>query len=503
MGMKLRITHNDIMAMVNEAINRLDYRSVLMEITSQDAYARFYQGKIPEKAYNKLMLGAEQMTPLHKLAADHVVPLYASKQTRPATKLINTVSKFWSTASNESRQYAIKVCKDDGELLKKNINIFQNTLEELAGMKSHSEGSYIERGLEVLYEDEKLRVTCTKSYSSSCRHYGKSHWCTASDIFGEYDGSQMFKRYTVIDKSILVQFVNKEYPESDTTFQAQIRANGRFGNICDWSDYAITERQATKILEKMGESLTDICQKYIIPNLKRLYTETAEIYKDEEVYYRRKKAEKTKKFIKNVATALNSNDCTEFAKYLLSKDSRWAELSEDASWRGYTVSVSNDIKFVSVEYEGKSQAERDFFEAYFDDEEYYSEEYGVITNNVIIVFDRSGDIIGRYPGYISIHNNHFVLVTDRYDDELYNCTVKYIINSKTGQVMFTNVVPMNCDDCDSYLYDLGDEQLNKIFNGKYRDGEWFVFGDTRRKHAFAMSQETGETIQIPYLEAWF
>ena len=239
--MKINITHNDIMNMVAEVFTRLDNRSMLSEITAQDAYTRFYQGKIPEKVYQKVMMGADQMTPFHKLALDHLAQIYSQEKPARVPKIVGLVSKFWSNANNESRQYAVKVAKDEGDRLKADIEYFQNVVIELSKMKSHSEGSYIERGYEILFEDDNLRVTCTKSYSSSCRHYGKSHWCTASDQFGEYDGHTMFRRYTISSKAVLIQFVPKNSPEKTCQAQFEVKKKMSIGQICDWEDYQIYE----------------------------------------------------------------------------------------------------------------------------------------------------------------------------------------------------------------------------------------------------------------------
>ena len=78
--MKLHLTHNDIKTIVYETVNRLRGRGMLMEISTADAFTRFYQGKIPPKYYDALMAGADQMTPLHKMAADYLVQAYVEKK---------------------------------------------------------------------------------------------------------------------------------------------------------------------------------------------------------------------------------------------------------------------------------------------------------------------------------------------------------------------------------------------------------------------------------------
>lgn len=501
--MKINITHNDIMNMVAEVFTRLDNRSMLSEITAQDAYARFYQGKIPEKVFQKLMLGSDQMTPLHKLALDHLVKVYSEQKPTRMPKIVGIISKFWNSANNESRQYAIKVCKDEGDRLKDNLGFFENVVTELANMKSHSESSYIERGFEVLFENDVLRITCTKSYSSSCRHYGKSHWCTASDQFGEYDGFNMFRRYTISNKSILVQFVPKEAPEKTCQAQFEDKKRMTLGQICDWQDCSVTERQLSEILEKCCSiSLAVAYLKFIGPKIDRLYKETVEIGQDEKIYYVRKKAERLKTMAKKFTNSLNSADCENFAKKVFAEGKRGSIHSEDNVWRAFRLAGCVNPNFVNVTYEGKTQAEIDFIERYYDDEDYYIDEYGVINTNIVFLFDNNGNIIGKYVGHLSLCNKFFTFITDRYSDELYSCTANYVIRTDNGQVLFKNVIPCSTDECDSYFDDIGDEELRTLFNDNFTYGDWFAVADANN-NAYALSSRTGEIVKVPYNGYYF
>ena len=499
--MKLRFTHNDIKAMVTEAFSRLGGRTLLNEISSELAYTRFYQGKLSQKAYDKLMVGAEQMTPLHKLAADHMVALYAQKNYRGVSRIAEIVSVFWNNATEESKQYVVRVCKSDANELKSDSYAFRNILSKLTGMKSHSEGSYVDRGFEILYEDENVRVTCTKSYSSSCHHYGKSHWCTASDQFGEYDGFEMFKRYTIENRSVLVQFFIKQNPSK--TCQAQITLRNTFSVICDWEDQMIRTKDLNNILEEYGIELTQLQEEYIRPELPRLFQETTEIVNDENIYYERKKKERLRMFVSNIEKALKSKECVEFAKQILNSAS-WRGRTEDDTYRGYREEIGDKV-YVSISYDGKTAGEKAFLEDYFDDEWWSRDNYGVVTTNVVFLFDKSGNLLNKFPGSISVINDSFLVITDMYDEYLNFSIVNYIVDAKTGNVILSNVKPVGTDDCDDYISEFRDEMndraFNKLFKGKYEDGQWYVFVDNAQ-NAFAISPLGGGLIRVPYVEGW-
>lgn len=514
--MRLKITHKDIMAMVSETINRLGYRTVLNEISTADAFERFYKDKIPTNVYEALMNGAEQMTPLHKLAADHIAKEYANNS-RPtaANNLAKVVGNFWNSASNEARQYAVKICKDEADELKKDKTLLYNTIMNLSKMKSHSENSYVERGFEILYEDEKLKVTCTKSYSSSCRHYGASHWCTASDQLGEYDGFEMFQRYTIEDDDILCQFIPKSVPE--LTCQAQFdTVRNKFGQICNWEDEGITTDQFEKLIKRNCDlDLNAIVSQYITPQAKRLFSETVDIVNDEKFYYEKKKAARLKQLKLTISNALKSQSCTEFAIHTL-KDfksnggkssntygARNSWRNEDEKWRSF-LEIHGGRIYVTVSYKGETEGVRQFQEEYYEDIWWSKEHYGNITWDMTFAFGDDGNVIGKFPGIISVENEFFLFITDIYDDEMNYANLNYVLKAPTAEVMFTNMHSVCDGDCDDYIDELrgniSDAQFKKLFGNYSYDDWWIIYDD--KEHAYALSTETGNVVKIPFLEDW-
>lgn len=492
--------------MVSEALSCLRNRAMLNEITTKKAYEDFYKDKIPEDVYITLMEGTTQMTPVHKLACDHIAKAYANGDEALAKKILLLIHNFWPAASQEARQYAVKVCKNSSETLAENVDVFIYKISTISKMKSHSEGSYIERGFEVLYETERIRITCTKSYSSSCHHYGKSHWCTASDLFGKHDGFEMFHHYTVDSQSVLIQFVIKE--NMGKTFQVQISVNGcEIINVNDWEDEILFVDEVQDTLTSVGENLGVIMSTVIRPNIKRLYNETCELYSDEAVYYEGRRRERVEGLYNRFLTALRSDKALDVATRAMRTKT---VIREDGFVAAFNPNFRNysPLTFIDVGFKGLTNAEKNFYENYMtDDSCEIAYEFGIMPTEATYVFDSNGNFINVFIGDISIINEHFTFITDFEDEYLEECNINYVINTQTGQIMFKNVRPVSCDGCDEYFYDLaeklGQNTVEDIIKGDFNDGEFFVIADVNKKCAYGLNQVTGMVVEIPYLENYF
>ena len=505
--MKLYLSQKDIFSMVSEVIRHIDRRAILSEIKAEDAYSRFYADKLPKEVYEKVMTGTPNMTPLHKLALDHLVKLYADGNENVGDRLINTVSNFWANASEEARQYAIKMCKDGAEELKSDANLFKTAIEKIGEMKSHTENSYSSRGLEVLYESENIRVTCTKSYTSSCKNFGGSHWCTASDQFGDYDGYLMFKRYT--SDGILVQFYSKHNEDFSFQVQYQFANNGqtKFECACNWEDEGITLQQIKDYLFSLGEPYGEIYANFIKPNAKRLFAETKEILKDEDVYYQRRRVERLKNIKASIVENLNGKDAEEFAKKYYSVIGTYKNnymYSEDYAFRAYREGNSTVLKkntkftLIAVVYNGRNTDEKNVIERYCDlGLEEATMEYGVITNVMEFLFDAQGNIAGKYLGQVSCYDGCFAIITDNYDDDLEMSKVLYVIDMRTGKVVLRNCSPISIYDTDDYIHEID------AFSENGYSAVDFILGDKQKKEAYGLFPDTGQIIKVPYLEDFF
>ena len=141
------IRENDIRKMVSETARR-----ILSEISVRDAYQRFYKDNVPEAAYSALMKGTDLMTPFHKLMLD----TYAKGDTTDED--LANAGNLWSSTSNEARQYLVNAAKEDKEYYAENTWRVRSLINKVGSMKSHTENSFSQRGLEVLYKDENVNI---------------------------------------------------------------------------------------------------------------------------------------------------------------------------------------------------------------------------------------------------------------------------------------------------------------------------------------------------------
>lgn len=428
------LLHSLLMEMVKENMG-------IDEIKSADAYQRFYsEGKkfIEPEIYNSLMNSTDSLTPFHKMMLDAFLSGIATKD------MLATAGSMWQNSDLEKRQYIVNMAKEDRDDILASPYSLNDFLIKTEKMKSHTENSFHMRGVETLFENDNLLVTCTKSYTSSCKLYGDSHWCTASDIFGNYNGFEMFESYTIRydneykERGILVQFVNKENKEK--SFQVQYQVNSEKKNpfprtICNWRDVEVSERPFIRYIDSYspgGNSLyAEIYNNYIAPNFERLYQETRENVTDEKEYYSRKQRIRLKKLIKsiekNVASKEFLNMIIETAKKSIEKNGlRESGYWTSCEWGNLTIRGMNNSVLISAAYQGCNSSERDIIDN--DDCGIFTEEELCQMTNRVIILDHSYNVLGIYKGYIDTAVKNIIAVTC--DDEKYT-----VIDIRTGKVI--------------------------------------------------------------------
>ena len=368
------IRENDIRKMVSETARR-----ILSEISVRDAYQRFYQDNVPEKVYSALMKGTDLMTPFHKLMLDTYTKGDATDED------LANAGNLWSNASNEARQYLVNAAKDDKEYYSENAWRVRSLIKKVGSMKSHTENSFNQRGLEVLYKDENVMVTCTKSYTASHKAYGDSHWCTASDIFGNYNGFEMYVRYTMDDgNNILVQFIDLTNKENNS-YQVQYgvwRGSADEEEICNWYDKQCEIGSVIAMLKSHGVDYQQIKSEYIDKNAARLVEETRDNIADESDYYTRKRRVRERKVFKEIKKKYNSQDFrTKALAAIRDSMSKRHQVSfgEGVSYVEKVMNIlslngnnSGEITYVAtVEYSGYDDGEQELINQLMD-EDYYS-----------------------------------------------------------------------------------------------------------------------------------
>ena len=305
---------------VNESILRqiiaemAKERKLVTEIKVADAYARFYNGKIPQDIYAALMKGTDKMTPFHKLCLDALMPYFTDEsydheswhgQLLPWAE---EIGDKWSVASNDARQFLLRYIEarsfTDNSTL--DFQRLANITNKILSKQGHTEGSYCDRGLVKLYENDKVLVTCTTSYSASKKYYGDTHWCTASDIGGNYNGFKMFGDYTCNNdyegNMILVQFVDKANREG--TIQVAFEENLCIYQACDFFDHELDEDEVNKYLDEVI-GLDNL--EYIIP-WDELCEKTRLMYGEEYEYWEEKEITLIKKINKDIKEKVKNGE---------------------------------------------------------------------------------------------------------------------------------------------------------------------------------------------------
>ena len=212
--MKAVLNEHDIKMMVKACVR------LLTEATrASDVYAKYYSNIIPQELWDKLVEGTEIITPFHTAVANFMVSYLKqhiqfenNQQVQKAVKELFVVAEKANEAwqkGNVARQFLNNTAKEKHYVYtgKRMLTDFLDKIISGSAF-SEQECENLGGGLVKVYEDEKLLVTCTLSYTASHKNYSHTHWCTASGIDGEWSGYDMFVDYTEDDK-ILVQFVDK------------------------------------------------------------------------------------------------------------------------------------------------------------------------------------------------------------------------------------------------------------------------------------------------------
>lgn len=172
------------------------YESIINEIGADDAYKRFYSS-IPREDYDEILGGDP--------APDKFMQF-----------MLNCVRDGKST--KEDAIEAISAYKNADELVRQKVlNKFRSgeygdALDVAADVKYLSSGGavlskkkFAKEGLIKLKENERWIATCTINYAANNHYFGDSHWCTASDREGRWDGYEMYNDYGG-GNNVLIQF---------------------------------------------------------------------------------------------------------------------------------------------------------------------------------------------------------------------------------------------------------------------------------------------------------
>lgn len=241
------------------------YNGLITEIRAEDAYNRFYN-KMPKEDFYSILGGKEDVDKFYRFFLDCVRD--GKSETSDA---INAISDF-----KESDQLV-----KQSVLNKINTNAYEDCDSVIAdidylscGGAILSKNKFAKQGYFKIKEDDKWVATCTTNYLANGHYFGNSHWCTASDREGRFDGYHYFKRYTINDNGILIQFswkgeiepaprdANGKVSEDYLDFDFPIEDIFKDGKILE--RFSLIQVQVKEVYEK---TLTNeqICDKYDQP----------------------------------------------------------------------------------------------------------------------------------------------------------------------------------------------------------------------------------------------
>lgn len=373
-------------------------RKLVTEIKVADAYTRFYEGKIPQDIYAALMQGADKMTPFHKICLDSLMGYYNDNEIDTSSESwhsqylewANEIGSKWAAASNDARQLLLRYMQAmDATWDFSNFERIVRVTNTILSKRAHTEKSYSDNGLEVLYEDDNLLITCTTSYAASKKNYGDSHWCTASDIFGHYNGFKMFGDYTCNseyeDDAILVQFVDKH--DREKTIQVAFTDGLEIAQSCDFFDHEISAEDTKAYLDRII-GLDKLQQ--IIP-WEDLMDKTRQMYGDEYEYWEEKSVSAIKKAAAEIKTKWKNGEYEKDLLYFIN-DARKHD------WWNYFDNGINIIFNSTERYKAEG--------TYVCSVSYYGEYYDTLND-----FEDSNDVV--------LHVRELVLVKKGVNDDYY------------------------------------------------------------------------------------
>lgn len=172
---------------------------MINEISARDAFQKFYSDKIDEDLFTELMTGQDKMTPFHKICLDCMTQQGATRELQ--SMVASVVGGSWASMDEDKKQALIEMSKD-GEI-KPTLPSIGSAVNNVLRQKYHTTASAEKDGFQILYQDEHSKISVTYTYAANAHYYGNTEWCTASDLYGENSGWDMFKSYAVNNDTVV------------------------------------------------------------------------------------------------------------------------------------------------------------------------------------------------------------------------------------------------------------------------------------------------------------
>jgi len=328
------------------------YKSIINEISAEDAYKRFY-GSIPREDYDRILNGDPAPDRFMQFILNCVRD---NKST--ADDAVEVISQYKPLPSDAKQKIQMAVKSND----------FQNLDDLLACIKNlASGGSFVSRkqfakkGLITVLETDDEIVTCTTNYQANNHYFGKTHWCTASDREGKYDGYEMFKRYSMNRDSILLQFRSKKktlpiqktdnggiiyankygnYPNEEEVrenairydyhlIQVAVNDEGDTTEICDFFDHRVSYE---RLVEIVGDAIKVLTNEKMFNFLFETQEEQSVVedeYEKEHAKIIKKKQEERQRKLREKRAQLQTEINRKNLDLILEATKRWCEFVDN------------------------------------------------------------------------------------------------------------------------------------------------------------------------------
>lgn len=437
-------------------VNERVLKHMLMEMTKErvmlneaisvaDAYGKFYSTKISKEDYDLAVRGTVNMTPFHKALLDCMIYSKESGEW-DWTVLAQGCGEVWEKADANVRQLLLKAVKTK-ELNPRNPNDFYENTIKIGQTKAATKAQVASNGLVKLYEDDKVLITCTTTYSASHKFYADSHWCTASDIYGQYNGFCMFLNYTTYEEACLVQVVPKE--SRADAYQIQLYAD-REGQICTFEDDGVDYDHMIDDLSTKVPNLNEIFRNTFKPEVTMdLIRRTEAENKEDSKYWTPKTEERLKEIEKEINERIDFSSFDNAIKSMLANCFRWGEHCQsdwgsDVAVRVYTAGNRNFPYFFlqyEVDVEGAISDDasswlwscRRFFNANKINNKVFLCKVGELDTDGGQTFEVVKQIDDYYSGIIAIGNVIGYIYKYDNDGNIYN-----VYSCETGEIILSN-----------------------------------------------------------------
>ena len=227
-------------------------KQTLNEISTRDAFQKFYNGKVDADIFEELMRGQDKMTAFHKICLDLMTRDGATRELQ--SMVASVVGGSWPSMNEDKKQALIEMSKD-GEI-EPTIPSIGSAINNVLRERYHTTASAEKDGFQILYQDKGSKLTATYTYAANAHHYGNTEWCTASDIYGENSGWDMYKSYSMMNDEIcgvyLQLILTNERGSLVKMFQIVMEADGEFYEAYDEEDHSVDSDYVIAVWNKFS-----------------------------------------------------------------------------------------------------------------------------------------------------------------------------------------------------------------------------------------------------------